>query len=252
MKEIARLLGGSHLYKLNTPQSDLDERYIYLNTDTANIVGLEKNTHIEHRDPTTDSFGFELRAYLASLRKTNTVAMEFLFAPSEAFSILTPEFEMVRANAKNLVNPEVYYKSLLGYLQAELKLATGARTGKLGSKRKTQLDKFGFSPKNFVQLLRLAACGIEFYSTGNYPVDIMAYDEELGMLLLDIKTHPEKYDVQWLIKRVFAMEDLLKKTYTESLKTPSAYHYDPDIANHIILQSYFPILKNLLNENYTV
>jgi len=247
MKVIAKLAGGSHLYGLNTPASDYDERYVYLLDNHADIIGLGKNEFIDHRNPDEDSFGYELRNFLVSLKKTNTQAMEILLAPEEAFIELHPLFKEVKQQALNLIDPVQYYKSLRGYIQAELKLANGERTGKLGSKRKEALDKYGFSPKNFVQLIRLAYCGTIFYKEGIFPINVVKHNKSLGVHLLEIKLYPERFNKDSLNKEVAEADMLLETTYKE-FGAKSSYKYDEKVANDLIMNTYYPMLGKLQAE----
>lgn len=246
MKIIASIHGGSHLYGLNTPESDLDERFVYLHDNINDIVGLGKNEFIDHRDGTTDKFGYELRNFLASLRTTNSQAMELLFAPEDMFLTIHPVFKEVRKNRYRLVDPYKFYKSLKGYIQAERKLANGERTGKLGGKRKEALDKYGFSPKNFVQLLRLSETGCAFYGYEQFFVNMRDYSKDFADQLIDIKTHPENYKKEELNKLSLEAEVRLEKAYVFWEGRPNhAFHYDETVANQLIFDAYFPMLSRL-------
>lgn len=76
------------------------------------------------------------------------------------------------------------FRCLLGYMQGERRLANGERTGQLGSKRKAHLDKYGFSPKNFTQLFRLASCGKALFEKGYFPVNMKQYDTNVHTFLM--------------------------------------------------------------------
>jgi hypothetical protein len=241
MKIIAELLGGSHLYGLNTPASDEDLRFVYLHENIADIIGLNKNDDfVDTREFGEDTFGQELRHFITSLRKTNTQGMEVLFADDEDFTILEPEFKLVRKLSHNLIDPDKYYKSLKGYIFSERRLANGERTGKLGGKRKAALEKHGFSPKNYVQLMRLAKCGAHFFEFGEYPVKISKYYPEEAELLMSIKLHPEKHDKKALEARSYELETLLDKAYQHK---KIGFVFDEYAANRLIFDTYYPILK---------
>ena len=245
MKILAKLVGGSHLYGLNTPESDLDERYIYAYDDVPNIIGLDKNECIDHRDGEEDLLGFELRRFLQLLRKTNTQVVEMLYADESAFSILTPEFKLLRENKMKLIDQDQFYKSMRGYIHGETRLANGERTGRLGGKRKEQLDKYGFSPKNFCQLIRLCVCGTQFLKTGEYPVNVSKTNPRLGEWLIRLKTQPQEFTKEQLNEAVIIHERELELAYAyRKTKEPISY-YDHALANKIILDVYYPILKEI-------
>jgi len=248
MKVVAKLAGGSHLYGLNTPESDYDERYVYLHDSIDEIIGLGKNEFIDHRNGETDSFGYEFRNFLVSLRKTNTQAMEILFAPDESFTELHPLFKEVRKNRFNLIDPKQYFNSLRGYMYGERRLANGERQGKLGGKRKEQLDKYGFSPKNFVQLFRLAECGIALFNNHEYPVNISKYNPTLHTWLMELKTNPGKFNKDELNKLVDEKDEILLKTYEfydKYCMPGNRLHFDNNKANELIFNAYYPMLGKL-------
>lgn len=252
MKILAKIAGGSHLYGLNTPESDYDERYIYAYDDIANIIGLDKNECIDNRDGEQDKLGFELRRYLQLLRKTNTQVVELLFADESKFIELSPEFKKIRENRFKLIDQDRFYKSMRGYIQGELRLANGERTGDLGGKRKAALEKYGFSPKNFCQLIRLCKCGITYFIDGEYPVDLREKFPELSQRLIEIKTEPGLFTKERLNEMVRDMEVDLQKAYAFRQNKEPVSYYDHDIANKIIFETYYPTLKEIYEKNSNV
>ena len=187
MKQICRIVAGSRLYGIDTPESDLDTRGVFLNTDPADILGLSRREVL--KSDSEDTLFIEFRHYLGHLRKTNTSALELLFA--EGFELITDEFRTVRENRNRLVDSDRLFHSLIGYIHNERRLANGERTGELGGKRKAQVEKYGFSPKNFSHLLRLAYCGEHFYKTSVYPVSLT--DFEFRDIVFSVKTEPHRY-----------------------------------------------------------
>lgn len=129
MKIIAEIIGGSHLYGLSTPDSDIDKRGVFLNTEYSKILGLERFDVIKKESE--DTLYFEFAHFLRSLKKTNTQMIELLFANSSSFTQITDEFIFVRENKYKLIDSELFFKSLVGYIQSEKRLANGERTGSL-------------------------------------------------------------------------------------------------------------------------
>lgn len=239
---LCQYLGGSHLYGLNTPQSDEDIRYVFLNTEIGEILGLDRLEHIDRRNATEDSFGMELRGFLNLLRKTNTQVMELLFAPTSAFTILNPQFKgLVLDSYTKLIDSDRFYKSLKGYIFTERRLALGERAGTIGGKRFAQVEKHGYSPKNMVQLFRLTYAGIEFFRSGKFPVNMKEYNADIAARLLDIKINPEKYSPEELVAQTHGLEVVLDTTYA---KTNIHYVFDLNYANEVCAKLYYsPILK---------
>lgn len=243
MKILCKLIGGSHLYGLNTPASDYDERYVFMHDDIARTIGLDRYEHQDERGGEEDKFGFELRHYLGLLRKTNTQVLEILFA--EDFIGCHPLFKsLIIDNKYELIDSEQMFKSLRGYIQGEKALANGERTGKLG-KRKDAIEKYGFSPKNFTQLFRLAHVGIRFFGYGAYPVNIARDDPKFAKWLLDIKLHPENHKKEDLNKFVDIMEETLICAFANRSET---YKFNEKLANEILLEFYTPMVCKLYGE----
>lgn len=242
MKLIYKCLGGSHLYGLNVPESDLDWRGVFLNDSIGAIIGLDRHEHQDLRHESKDEFYFEMRHFLNSLRKTNTQAIELLFNNGDC-ELIDPIFKKIQDNKYRLLDSQKLYKSLKGYLYGELKLATGQRQGDLGSKRRRQIEKYGFSPKNFMNMIRLCYCGQQFFSTGEYPVKV-SDNITIKNLLMEIRLNPENFTIERLTELSDAYEQVLDGSY---LTRQTDYQFDIELANEIVLEAYLPLLENLKN-----
>ncbi len=237
MKVIAQIIAGSRLYGLDTPESDTDTRGVFLNTLPSDILGLGRFEIFKRESE--DTVLFELRHFLAGLRKTNTNMLELLHADEEDFQILEPEFGRIQENRDRLVCSRSLFKSLLGYIGNERRLALGERTGRLGGKRKANIEKYGFSPKNFSHLLRLARCGAVFFETGKYPVNIRRQDPEFAALLLRIKSEPGEFALRDLETMVGKAVARLEKSFHART---ADLNFDTDLANSLCLDFYLPFL----------
>jgi predicted nucleotidyltransferase len=237
MKMIVKTLGGSTAYGLNTPESDLDFRGIFINTDPAKILGLEKMDHLQKQE-TDDIVYYEIRKFFELLKGGNTGALEILFTeevPIETSAV----FKDIQANKLRFVDTDKMFRCLLGYMQGERRLANGERTGQLGGKRKLALEKYGFSPKNFTQLFRLANCGIALFERGYFPVNIKTYSESVHKFLMGVKTKPEDYTKEKLNELADQYEVELKKAYDNR---GFEYEFDYELANETLRKAYLPYL----------
>jgi predicted nucleotidyltransferase len=239
-KVIVRMLGGSRAYGLENPESDYDYRGVFLNTDLNYILGLDKYEHQEFIEG-EDTKLKELRHFLNMLKVSNTEAMEIMFA--DTFLEADPLFLELQSHRYSLLDTDRAFKCLKGYMQGERRLAFGERTGRLGSKRKTELEKHQFSRKNVVQLLRLAWCGGMLFQEGIFPVNVKKYDEKLSVFLLDIKNNPENYTKEQLQALVDNAEEKLNQAYDTRKFN---YTFDMDLANKFVLKSYYPLLSEFL------
>lgn len=231
-----KMLGGSNSYGLNTPESDVDYRGVFVNTEPSKILGLEKMEHMQKQEA-EDVVYYEFRKFFELLRGGNTGALELLFA--EECLETTDTFEEVRANKTKFVDTDKMFRCLLGYMQGERRLANGERTGVLGGKRKAQLEKYGFSPKNFVQLFRLAHAGVSLFQKGYFPVNVKKDDPKLCEWLMDVKVHPEKHSREELNLKVDEFELALKKAYDNR---KFSYSFDHELANDMLRRAYLPYL----------
>jgi hypothetical protein len=236
-KIIASLIGGSTLYGLNTPSSDIDYRGIYVATDKKYVAGFDKMDSIvlsPHSGDNEDATFYEIGHYLKLLRKTNTQVMEMLFAPESAFTYKHPLFDQMRLYPYNLIDSEKLKSSILGYVHSELRLATGERSGQLGGKRKADVETYGFSPKNFTQIFRLLRVGIRFFDTGVYMVNVKEHSPTLHDWLMHIKTNPSAHtreELQELVRYELEALEVSIKNSKVDLK------FDIDFASDIILSS---------------
>jgi PAS domain-containing protein len=232
-KTICRIVAGSRLYGLETPESDVDTRGVFLSTGHAEILGLSRERNIKVGGE--DTLLIEFRHYLGHLQRTNTSAIELLFA--EGFEVMEEEFRIVRENRQRLIDSERLFHSLMGYIHGERRLANGERTGELGGRRKEQVDRYGFSPKNFSHLLRLAHCGEAFFRTSAYPVSLTGAARDL---ILSVKTEPERYTKDELNLMSDAALGRLKESYENRRET---FRFDSVLANRLCLDFYLPFLE---------
>lgn len=234
MKTICRIVAGSRLYGLETPESDTDIRGVFLNTDPGEILGLSRRDNFKVAGE--DTLLLEFRHYMGHLRKSNTSSIELLFA--EGFDVLTDEFRAVRENRLRFIDSDLFYRSLTGYIHNERRLANGERTGELGGKRKAQLDRHGFSPKNFSHLLRLAYCGEAFFRTSFYPVDLRG--TEFREAVFSVKTEPHRHTRESLNLLADEAVARLGAAY-EGRK--DRLEFDLGLANRLCLDFYTPFLR---------
>lgn len=236
MKILCETTGGSRLYGLDTPDSDTDTRGVFINTEPGKILGLNRMEILKKEGE--DFVMFELCHFLRNLARTNTQVIEILY--SDEFNIITEEFIKIKDNRNRLMDSKKMFSSLNGYIHNERRLANGERTGNLGSKRRNQVEKYGFSPKNFSHLLRLARCGAVFFLTSTYPVHLPSHDMKFRDLLFSIKTEPEKYTREQL-------NDLSDKAVKDLEIAFAArkedFKFDFEFANELCLEFYLPFLK---------
>lgn len=231
------MLGGSHSYGLSTPASDIDYRGVFLNTEIPRLIGLEKHEHNQKQTPEVDEVYTEFRNALKLLREGNTQMIEMMY--NENWLELSPTWQMVIDHREKLLDSEKLFKCLRGYMKSELGFANGDRTGKLGGKRQSQVEKYGFSPKNFVQLFRLAWAGRIYFEKGYFPVNVQKEDEKVHRFLMKVKTNPIEFTKERLNVAAHDFEVLLVDSFE---KRTFDTKFDDDLANRLCLLAYAPLV----------
>ena len=237
MKTIFKYAGGSHSYGLQTPESDFDDRFVFLNEDTSKIIGLDRFEHLQDTADAKDSFGYELVNFFKLLRKGNSQCQESLWLDSYLFR--DEQFKIIQDNKFQFISSGQLFKCLIGYLNGEKHIITGQNTKQLGAKRKSQIEKYGYSYRNCVHALRLGRAGIIFFRDNYYPVNIVKDDKEYGEFIRDVKINPQNHKVDDLINLIEKFELDLKKCYDSRL---ADYSFNDRLANELIYQFYMPIL----------
>lgn len=221
-KTLLRWIGGSHLYGLNTKDSDIDYRSVVLKNDVLFNLGITgKPTSRHKQSEEEDEVERDFLHYLKLLMKGNPEVVETLFIPSAKLLVsdvlLIPFFQQPSA----FFNSRGYYNALIGYSYGEETVAFGeAKQGSVGDKRRKLVKKYGFSPKNLTQAFRLVRSGIEYFDTGritfNYP------------WLYELKNKPGEIIQEFSIEelKIFLENDRLKlkKSFDGSI-----YRHEPNL-----------------------
>jgi hypothetical protein len=244
-KLLCKFKGGSHAYGLSTPTSDVDWRGVFINTEVKHLVGLSRHDHQLKQNDTTDESYKEFRHALQLLRNANSEMVEMLYLRPNQLEVCTPEWAMVLRHRKDLVSSEKLFNCLRGYMQGELRLANGERTGKLGGKRQASIADHGFSEKNIVQYFRLAMAGRVYFQKGYFPVNISDENPKYAEWLMMIKTSPRSVDVTYLNQEAKKAEEALVLDY-ESRKY--ATQFDEDLANELCLKVYGPLIQQAYSQ----
>jgi len=241
MKTLCKLLGGSHLYGLANKDSDIDHRGVFCNTELSKIIGLDRFDCENKQNNEVDSILFEIRHYFNLLRKTNTQVLEILFAPRSSFLELDAKFEeLVLNNRDKFVDSKRFFKSLMGYAQGERRLVNGERAGKIGKKRYESVKRFGYSPKNLVNYLRLMLVGEHFFETGNYIVDCSQFKEYDSLKM--IKNNPERLSVDYVNGLMDSLEEITKLSFYNRDQSKDLT-FDEEYANNCLLEIYKEFLE---------
>jgi hypothetical protein len=227
------LVAGSHLYQMETGDSDTDYRIIFKATNPIYVYGLKGAGTVCTTSDEEDAAKYEFRHFMGLMRKTNTQMAEILFAKDESLIFCSEDFRRVRENRFRLLDSEKLFKSLCGYLQNERRLAMGERVGQLGGKRKEALNKWGFSPKNCSHFIRLSAVGCGLFLEGDYTVGMK--NHPLFDLLMNIKLNPGEFSKESLSDLLDKHEQLLLDAYAGRKFN---FTFDDELAGELLKQAY--------------
>lgn len=242
-------LGGSRLYGLENADSDYDFRGVFASQDVNYILGLDcgerKKTFIDVKSG-EDKYYFEVRGFLRSLKKCNTLCLELLFN-KKWDSRPHPIFFEMQENFNLLMNSDQFFVSLtggdnanrnFGYIGRELDTAFGqASTGRLG-KRKDVIKKYGYSPKNAVQAMRLCLEGVHFYKHKKLMVNLK--DSDHFHFLKSVKNNPENFAASYIRGIIL---DLKESLFTAFDQRDFQFDFCQNYANDILIRLYKPYLK---------
>jgi len=115
-KLLAKFIHGSHLYQLNTPNSDLDFKGVYMpdlksmylcevqeNVDFSSNKSNEKNTSDD-----TDYSVYSLQKFMDLLSKGEMVTFDMLFAPEEAVTYYDHHGNMITSSLAEQIHHPIY------------------------------------------------------------------------------------------------------------------------------------------------
>lgn len=244
-KQLCEYVGGSRMYHLDTAESDIDERGIWMHTTHSHILGLNRFKEERFHSQVEDSVNRELLHFANLLTRGNTEALDVLFLPEKDFRYISNEIHSFRDNRYSLIDSDKLYKMLRGYSQDEYRLALGERKGKIGGKRAAQIAKYGFSPKNFTQLFRLLEVGIRFFRNDFFVLDARDFGDEFYSFLMKIKYRPETVSVEHLSAERIRKEAELDEAFANRSHT---YTIQWELINDLLLHAYLPYLKSKYDE----
>lgn len=162
MKIIYEILYGSDAYGTTMQDSDNDIRGILLPTIDECLSMKELKDVRVHNDE-EDRVMYPIQKFFRLAVKSNPSVFEWLFVPENCIKIMTPAGKLIRDNREIFLSKELYHR-FKGFAYSEFSSLTKL-TGETGLKRKRQILKFGFSPKNAMNVIRLMEQGIELLET---------------------------------------------------------------------------------------
>jgi len=162
MKTIYEILYGSDAYGTTMQDSDNDIRGILLPT-IDECLSMKELKDVRIMNDEEDRVMYPIQKFFKLAVKSNPSVFEWLFVPKNCIKIMTPSGKLIRDNRTLFLSKELYHR-FKGFAHSEFSSLTKL-TGKTGAKRKKQILKFGFSPKNAMNVIRLLEQGVELLET---------------------------------------------------------------------------------------
>jgi len=123
---------GSHLYGLNTPDSDIDYKQIML-PSTRELI-FEKNRIVEKHDTDVDITVMNLVSFINNLRKADTVSMDMIHIPKQFTLESSAIWDQLQSYRSDVYSKNM--RGVLGYI-------------------KTQTSKYGHKEERLSELTEL-------------------------------------------------------------------------------------------------
>ncbi len=115
---------GSHMYHLNTPESDIDTGGVFI-CPPEMLFGLRSNYVEQVGDEKSDTVFYEFGRWVELLLKSNPTALEGLFAPEECIiGDVHPAVQYILNNRWQFVSKECF-KTFYGYAVSQISKARG-------------------------------------------------------------------------------------------------------------------------------
>jgi len=163
MKTIYEILYGSRAYGTATGSSDNDIRGILLPT-LEESLSMKPLKDLRVQKEKEDRIMYPIQKFFKLAIKSNPSVFEWLFVPPSCIYIMEEPAKLIRDRRDIFISQEAYHR-FKGYAQSEFSNLTKL-TGKTGAKRKKQILKYGYSPKNAMNCIRLIEQGIELLEVG--------------------------------------------------------------------------------------
>lgn len=111
---------GSQAHGTNTENSDIDHKFVYMQT-TNELISFG---YIEQIDIDKDNTGYELRRFMQLLQTANPTVLELLYSPEDCIVKNTPQFELLIKHRDKFLTKKCL-QSFGGYAVAQIKKAKG-------------------------------------------------------------------------------------------------------------------------------
>jgi len=148
---IYKVVSGSHAYGLNTPESDVDIRGLFI-APLSTIFSLFNKVE-QVADETQDTQIYELRKYMLLLESQNPNILEMLYIPQKHVLYKHPVMDILISHKQELLSSKVKF-TYAGYAIAQMKRLRGHQkwiTNPQSENPPALWDYVRFIPKNGIE-----------------------------------------------------------------------------------------------------
>jgi hypothetical protein len=126
MNSVVKIRFGSHLYGTNTPESDVDFKYVHIPSAKDILLqrvqdsiktGRSKEEGEKNQPGDVDAESYSLQRYLNLLAEGQTVALDMLFAPDSSLLYASPLWRHIQNNSHRLLTKKS--AAFLGYCRQQ-------------------------------------------------------------------------------------------------------------------------------------
>jgi predicted nucleotidyltransferase len=159
---------GSQAYGTATEDSDMDFLSVFIKPNCY-YTGLEdsQDSYVSDKKETINAEAtiFELKKFLKLCLKFNPNVIPLLYLRENEYVIRSSEGVRIIKNRQAFESQQAY-NTFIGYALDQRNAIVNCVTGKLGTKRKLLVDKFGYDVKYAMHTIRILRMATEFFLSG--------------------------------------------------------------------------------------
>lgn len=178
---------GSKSYGTDTPESDDDWMGVAI-APMSHYIGLRNwendgTLKIERKEThNAELTAYELTKFLRLMLSYNPNVIPLLYLRGSDYALKEPAGDLLIRHRKSFESKRAG-KTLIGYANSQMNSVVNCNTGKLGTKRKELVAKYGYDVKFAAHTVRILHMAQEFFLTG----ELNVYRDRDRDMLLDIR-----------------------------------------------------------------
>lgn len=231
--EIFKVICGSKLYGLETPESDTDYGIVLLETPSQ-IFGIQNADKISQKitDETDENIHYLKRfCYLAA--RCNPNVLEWLWAPPSKILYADEDFQELILNRRRMfVGVRNLYRTHLGFASAQIKKLQG-KNPVVGASRRAIIDKYGYDIKYAAHALRLLSQLMDYFYSEQFQYPFV---EDVRDAIMVVKTGQIEYAE--FLRRYEILKKAVENKYAILQNGPLALEPNYDEINKSLTEFY--------------